>query len=325
MDWGEDSIWSFAKRVDELFNKTKGTGNVITLNRAFSAYVDDAVSNACFGKSIGLLEDEDFSPLWHRMLHGLGTQTPLLFNFPILPRMLNLLPVGVVARGDYTQNRKLIETIILSDELPASQKTKSRLATEASVVLAAGGITTMRMLTIVAYYLLADPVKEKRVREELAGLMAGYPDRTPRWGELEGLPYLSACVNEALRLGIGATRHVSKYFPHDEITYKEWVIPKGVDEEVYPSAWSFIPERWLGDIDHRMDRNLNPFSKGSRVCLERSNLAYADMYILLATLFRPGGPRMTLYKTDESDVKFECDFGVSSPRLDSKGVRATIG
>ncbi|KAK4197369.1 putative cytochrome P450 E-class, group IV, partial [Triangularia verruculosa] len=368
IDLAQDSIWSFAARVDELFDKAKKTGHVISINRAFAAYVDDAVSKACFGKSIGLLDDEDFSPLWHRMLHGLGTQTPLLFNFSILPLILRFVPVGIVARlhpegaayaqlKGYTEtivdealertkkqdparlkemsttDRKLIETIIFSD-LPDSQKTKSRLATEASVVLAAGGITTMRMLTIATYYLLADPAKGKRVRDELAGLMVGFPNQNPRWADLEKLPYLAACVKEALRLGIGATRHVAKVFPHDEIKYKDWVIPKGTsvsvpmypmhyDAEVYPNPWSFVPRRWLGEYDPRMDRNLNPFSKGSRVCLGK-NLAYADMYILLATLFRPGGPKMTLYETDESNVKFECDFGVSSPRLESKGVRVVI-
>ncbi|KAK4166703.1 putative cytochrome P450 E-class, group IV [Cladorrhinum sp. PSN259] len=353
IDSTQDTIWSFAARLDELFSKAKNTGHVISLNRAFSAFVDDAVSHASFGKAIGLLEDDDFSPLWHRMLHGLGTQTPLLFNFPILPQLLNLLPVSVVAAvhpegaayaqlKQYTESieetsitsRKLIETILLSD-LPDSQKTRSRLATEASVVLAAGGITTMRMLTIIAYYLLADPAKEKRMRYELAPLMAGYPNNKPRWADLEKLPYLAACVKEALRLGIGATRHAVKYFPHDDIKYREWVIPKGTsisvpmypmhyDEEVYPSAWSFIPERWLGEYDPRMDRNLNSFSKGSRVCLGK-NLAYANMYILLATLFHSDGPKMTLYETNESDVKFECDFGVSGPRLESKGVRVVIG
>lgn len=127
-------------------------------------------------------------------------------------------------------SRKLIETIILSPDLPDSQKTRSRLATEASVVLAAGGITTMRMLTIATYYLLADPEKGNRVRLELliAELMAGCPTDHLRWADLEKLPYLAACVKESLRLGIGATRHAAKYFPNDEIKYGEWVIPKGV-------------------------------------------------------------------------------------------------
>lgn len=360
IDLAQENIWTFAKRVEELFNKSKGTRNVISLNRAFSAFVDDAVSEACFGKSIGLLEDEDFSPSWHKLLEGLGTQTPLLFNFPILPRMLNLLPTAVVAKihpegaayallKSYTESivdtalsspdskpptsSKLIQTILSSD-LPPSQKTRSRLATEASVVLAAGGITTMRMLTITSYYLLSSPSKLHHLQSELTSLMRSYPTTTPRWSDLEKLPYLSACIKEALRLGIGATRHVAKYFPNDEIEYKSWVIPKGTsisvpmypmhyDQEVYPNPWGFEPERWLGEYDKRMDRNLNPFSKGSRVCLGK-NLAYADMYIMLAVLFRPGVPQMRLYETDESDVKFECDFGVSSPRLGSKGVRVVV-
>ncbi|KAK4224187.1 cytochrome P450 [Podospora fimiseda] len=265
------------------------------------------------------------------MLHGLGTQTPVLFNFTILPRILRLIPLGVMARlhpegaaylilNSYTETiadealhnvknqelastkeessgtrHNILETILLSD-LPASQKTKSRLAAEASVILSAGGITQMRTLTIAVYYLLANPAKEKHLRDELAGLMSEYPDKKPRWVDLEKRPYLVACVKESLRLDIGATRHVAKVFPHDEIRYKEWFIPRGTsvsvpiyqmhyDEEVYPDPWKFVPERLLGEYDPRMNRNLNPFSKGSRVCLGK-NLAYADMYILLATLFR---------------------------------------
>lgn len=167
---------------------------------------------------------------------------------------------------------------ILSSDLPPSQKTRSRLATEASVVLAAGGITTMRMLTITSYYLLSSPSKLHHLQSELNSLMRSYPTTNPRWSDLEKLPYLSACIKEALRLGIGATRHAAKYFPNDEIEYKSWVIPKGTsisvpmypmhyDQEVYPNPWGFEPERWLGEYDKRMDRNLNPFSKGSRVCL----------------------------------------------------------
>jgi len=98
VELGEDSIWSLAKRVDELFDKRRNTGHVINLNRAYAAFVDDAVSGACFGRSIGLLGDEDFSPKWYRLLQGLGFQTPILFNFPIFPLILRFVPVGIVAR-----------------------------------------------------------------------------------------------------------------------------------------------------------------------------------------------------------------------------------
>ena len=98
----------------------------------------------------------------------------------------------------------------------------------------------MRMMTIATYYLLADPEKGNRVREELgaSGLMAGYPAAAPRWADLEKLPYLAACVKESLRLGIGATRHAAKYFPNDDIRYKEWVIPRGVSSKFFSLSLS---------------------------------------------------------------------------------------
>jgi cytochrome P450 len=39
------------------------------------------------------------------------------------------------------------------------------------------------------------------------------------------------------------------------------------DPEVYLAPFEFQPERWLGEIDPKMDRNYVPFTKGSRNCL----------------------------------------------------------
>lgn len=41
-----------------------------------------------------------------------------------------------------------------------------------------------------------------------------------------------------------------------------------IDPEVFPDPFSFNPDRWLGkNYDPRMDRNLNPFLQGSRICI----------------------------------------------------------
>lgn len=39
------------------------------------------------------------------------------------------------------------------------------------------------------------------------------------------------------------------------------------DPRVYENPHKFVPERWLGEVDPLMKRNLVPFSKGSRNCL----------------------------------------------------------
>lgn len=40
-----------------------------------------------------------------------------------------------------------------------------------------------------------------------------------------------------------------------------------MDPEVFPEPHEFIPDRWLGNYDARMNRNYVPFVRGSRNCL----------------------------------------------------------
>lgn len=50
----------------------------------------------------------------------------------------------------------------------------------------------------------------------------------------------------------------------------------------------------------------------------------AEMSLILAVLYRPGGPEFELYETDESDVKHVHDFLIPLPKISTKGVRALI-
>lgn len=49
------------------------------------------------------------------------------------------------------------------------------------------------------------------------------------------------------------------------------------------------------------------------------------MYLALAVLFRPQAPKLELYQTDETDVTRVHDFIIALPKLDTKGIRVTIG
>lgn len=48
------------------------------------------------------------------------------------------------------------------------------------------------------------------------------------------------------------------------------------------------------------------------------------MSLILAVLYRAGGPELELYETDESDVKHIHDFLIPLPKVSTKGVRALI-
>lgn len=59
--------------------------------------------------------------------------------------------------------------------------------------------------------------------------------------------------------------------------------------------------------------------------LTTSSLGIAELYLVLAMLFRPNGPALELFKTDESDVVRAHDFIIALPKIDTKGVRVTVG
>ncbi|KAI0517899.1 putative benzoate 4-monooxygenase cytochrome P450 [Xylaria bambusicola] len=222
---------------------------------------------------------------------------------------------------------------LLRSDIPESEKNAARLSAEAFTLLGAGTVTVAYTLTIAIYYILADLNIEKRLREELKDVTLCYPERVPLWADLEKVPYLVACIKESLRINRFFGRAIRTSIDMD-LHYKEYTIPKNtpvgiaayslhVDPDVFPSPNKFVPERWIGDIDRRMNQNFVPFSKGSRNCLGM-NLAWAEMYILLGTLFRPDGHKMTLVNCDESDIIPIFDAEVGIPKYNSRGLSVRI-
>ncbi|KAM7213240.1 Cytochrome P450 [Rhypophila decipiens] len=223
---------------------------------------------------------------------------------------------------------------IANNNMPESERSEERLAKEAQTLLGSGTASTARTICFAAYYILANSQTKPRVEAELRGPMADWPGRVPSWAELERLPFLQAIIQESLRLSYGVMHRLPRVSPDLAIQYKHYTIPPGVavgmsaylmhsDPEVFPSPGEFIPERWLGDIDPRMNRNFVPFCKGLRSCLGM-NLAMAEMSLILAVLYRPNGPKFELFETDESDVKQAHDFIIPLPKLTSKGVRVAF-
>jgi cytochrome P450 len=97
-----------------------------------------------------------------------------------------------------TDHKTLIEQL-LSSEMPESEKSTTRLTGEFISIISAGTFTTARTLVTAVYYIVADPQIEAKLREAFADPMAEYPGKTPRWFDLEKIPYLAACVKEGLR------------------------------------------------------------------------------------------------------------------------------
>lgn len=99
------------------------------------------------------------------------------------------------------------------------------------------------------------------------------------------------------------------------------------DPAVFPEPQEFRPERWLPESKPKspangsLEKYLIPFGRGSRICLGM-NLAYAEIYMTLAAVFRRF--ELELYETTREDVDVVHDFVLGMPRLDTKGVRVVV-
>ncbi|KAI1869857.1 hypothetical protein JX265_003309 [Neoarthrinium moseri] len=334
----ESRIHHEARSLDEKLLRYAGTGTIVRLDHAFSCVTGDLAGQFACGENPELLEGSEFNP------ECIAAMLPVAVLKAINPhvagfRMFHLLSEGRIEKikdeiskekdhDEFHEKTSIFHHILRSD-LPESEKDPARLKREAFALLAAGTITTAGTLTTITYFILANPEIEKRLRVELKRVTDCYPNQVPRWTDLEKIPYLTGCIKEGLRIARFMRRN-PRISPDTDLKYKQWTIPKNtpvgmsichmhMDPEVYPEPYKFIPERWIGDVDPRVNRNFVPFVKGSRNCLGL-NLAWAEMYVVLGILFRPGGFKMSL-DCDESDIVPIHDSDVGIPKADSRGLR----
>lgn len=237
--------------------------------------------------------------------------------------------------------------------MPPEEKELNRLAEEAQITIGAGTLATAWVMSVGMYHLLAPGSVSmlKTLREELIRAIPD-PNEPIDLAALEKLPYLNGVVKESLRLGNGTTTRLQRIAPDETLIYtdpntgKVWDIPPGTpvsltslhihhDETIFADPESFHPERWIENPD--LDRYLLTFSKGSRQCLG-IHLAYAEMYIVLARVFRlygrkEEGPSMgpsdklgnlELFETELRDTVCVADLVVPAVWEGSQGIRLKV-
>lgn len=218
-----------------------------------------------------------------------------------------------------------------SSVLPESEKSPQRLEDEATLLVMAGTQSTQLSLTMAHYHLLDNPTIMTKLRAELAS----HPSSTPV--QLEQLPYLNGVIQEAHRLTFGLTGRNARVSPDHPITYSDrstghaYILQPGTsiststllvhaNEDIFPDPFVFDPERWIGPAGVARRKYQLTFSKGPRTCIGM-HLANAEMAVAIAAMARW---EMKLFETDGRDVAFLHDYHVATPKLDSKGVRATV-
>lgn len=170
-----------------------------------------------------------------------------------------------------------------------------RLRANASILIIAGSETTATLLAGVTFLLLTNPDKMEKLVNEVRTAFESETEITLT--SVAGkLPYMLACLNEALRryppVAIGLPRVTpeggaiidGKFVPEGTVV-SCWQWASNHSTINFEDPFAYKPERWLDENKNSKDRldAVQPFSVGPRNCIGK-NLAIAEMRLILARI-----------------------------------------
>ncbi|KUJ11615.1 cytochrome P450 [Mollisia scopiformis] len=163
-----------------------------------------------------------------------------------------------------------------------------------------GSDSTAITMRTIFYHLLKSPHTMDALMEELSEVKFSRDDGIATWNETRQLPYLTAVLQEALRLHPAAGFHLERIVPASGLQVGQHFLPAGTivgasawvlhqKESMFgPKCQEFRPERWIEASEQRrteMNNAMFAFSMGSKECLGKG-IAFLETYKLIPTILR---------------------------------------
>ncbi|KJK82396.1 hypothetical protein H634G_02590 [Metarhizium anisopliae BRIP 53293] len=330
----EPLIHERTSKLCDRLEEISRTQEPVTLDAAFASLTADIICQYLYGDHFNYLAAPNFENPITSAVHGLSLGYHLARFIPLAP-LLKILPVSVVdqfsasaagilhLRSDMRQKfQKILDhsetmdagtllSALTADRVPREEKTMDRLLDEGTALLFAGTDTTSKVLSVAMFHLFHKRPCLEELREELDALPFK-ADNEYSLAELEHLSYLTAVIQESLRLTFGLVGRFPRVSCVESLQYKDFIIPPGTpvsqaayfvhtDPQIYPSPFSFEPERWIKAAQEgvNLQQHLVSFTKGSRQCIGIP-LAFAQLYLVIVKLVRTLD--MELYETTPEDV-----------------------
>lgn len=285
----------------ERLQEVKESGSQIDLRLLFSCMTTDIITSYAFRNCFDLLSTPDLSPSWRNTFTSGLRNFQWFKHFPGLWSVLRSIPDQMLLKMSpemaITQewergNQKLVREIVnnfdpmrkneddpsifhelLASDLPKQEKSYERLWQEGAALMGAAVETTSNTLNVALYHLSQHPDKLHHLKEELVQIMPD-PGSLAPWAKLETLPYLTAVIKEALRLGYGTSSRFIRVAPRQTLHYKNYALPPGTaismsvmllceSPELFQNPKSFFPERWL---EKNTNADMFVFGRGPRMC-----------------------------------------------------------
>ncbi|KAJ6090139.1 benzoate 4-monooxygenase cytochrome P450 [Penicillium sp. IBT 16267x] len=353
-------MWHPIDILRERLHHAAQTGEVVNIKYIYAAVTLDIINAYCFAHEPSNVHQPDFGRKGFDDVDSFLEVSLLNIHIPWVMRFTYSLPDGVnkilapalanildfrrdlsrqveaIRRGEDKAYEKASHRTVfhelLESKLPPEERQRDRLRDEAFSLVTAGSGTTAYVLRGTAYHIAANPAIRQKLHEEL---MTAIPDvqQFPSLTFLEQLPYLTAVVQEGLRLSDPVTHRISRQFPDHPLQCRGIFIPANttvgmtamlthLNETIYPEPRVFKPERWLVPESKRLDRYLVPFNRGTRSCLGM-NLARAELVLILAAVFRQFDFDISAVRRDR-DIDVSRDFILGAQARDSPGIIVTV-
>lgn len=241
---------------------------------------------------------------WYPTINKIANIIPFYGRMGKLGRDWDGIPLELATRrlARYRAGEKLddfFQTLMEDKNGQPNNLEWGEIVAEVSIMMNAGSATTAIALANVLYQLLKNPEALRRLRSELDEALAD--DEDDEFGvaahdKIKHLPYLKACLDESLRLFPPTPHGLPRETPAEGSYILEEFIPGGTsvsmsalvahrNEDVFPNADKFVPERWLGEKGKELQPYFITFSAGARGCIGR-NISYLEQGVVLATMLR---------------------------------------
>jgi cytochrome P450 len=368
----QDLIRRHVSKLCTRFDEYKVSGRPIPTLEAFSCLTADIIIEYSMGVQQKCLDDPEFAPLYTQAVKKSAMLGVYAKHLPWLFPLVNAIPQSWIAnaspeygamlafrqlnadrmrevfsrkdaeKAGHTCSPDTQPTIfdeLYSSALPAAEKSLHRLTQESQLIVGAALDTTASALNTTLFHLLSNPATLRTLKSELH-TATPHIDAAPELPTLEALPYLTACINEGLRLSHGISARNAR-LAHTALAYRDWIIPAftpvGMDaptthhSDIFPSSTCFKPERWLSSDGTRADartadgrpleRFLMAFGRGARMCVG-VNLARAEICIALDAIVRRFD--FELVECDRRDVDMVHDLTLPGVERGRRGVRVVV-
>lgn len=285
----------------------------------------DLIGDLAFGEPFGCLSSSDYHP-WVAMIFAhvkTSAYVNVMGRIPGGLRLLQLLtPPRLMeqhkAHYELTRAKVTRRMEKATDERPdllgyiMKQNNTDKAMTVPEIIansgdfILAGSETTATLISGATYYLLKNPAKLDKLKKEVRTSFDSAVDIT--LARVTTLPYVSAVLNEALRLYPPVPSSLPRFVPKKGASVAGTWIPEGVslssninnqychlhrlqtsvavapmaasrNEKNFRDPLSFQPERFLDDPTFADDKKhaSQPFSFGSRNCVGKKQVLYQSV------------------------------------------------